>query len=149
MVRSLSSRLLVGLLPGAALIFAGGYALAADSPAAKSDSKDCLIMTGDLPVPPMPPVPGHGRMVFMNQVGTQAGPIGIPFGGPARDKNLSSDDAKRIVDGQLAFSGNKRLKAGKVTTEKESLIVEVLTIDGSLVDRIAVDPKTGASHPGA
>jgi Spy/CpxP family protein refolding chaperone len=86
----------------------------------------------------------------------QAGPVlpplpPIPDIGPAMtirfkdiDKQLSPDDARRIVDGAIAFKGNKRLKVGKVEADGNDWAkVEIRTIDDSLVDTVRVNRKTG------
>ncbi len=61
-----------------------------------------------------------------------------------RDRDLSVDDVKKIIEGRLARRGNDRLKVGKVEAKDEkTIIAEILTVDDSLVDRIEFDRKTG------
>lgn len=61
------------------------------------------------------------------------------------DKNLSSDDVRKILDGRFAWMGHKRLQVGEINkSETGVLVAEVNTVDGSLVMRMEVDPKTGA-----
>ncbi len=63
----------------------------------------------------------------------------------ARDRDLSVDDVRKIVEGRLARRGNDRLKVGKVEAKDETTIIaEIVTIDDSLVKRIEFDRKTGA-----
>jgi hypothetical protein len=50
-----------------------------------------------------------------------------------------------MLEGALAWHGNPRLELGEVTEQDEDTIVaEILTVDGSLVQRLAVDRVTGA-----
>jgi hypothetical protein len=82
------------------------------------------------PVPPLPPIPDLGAIstTRLNDV----------------DKQLSIDDARRIVDGAIAFRGNKRLKVGKAEADGDEWArVEVRTVDDSLVDTVRVNRKTG------
>jgi hypothetical protein len=46
--------------------------------------------------------------------------------------------------GRLAWRGNKRLKLGKVeATGDRTIVVEVVTVDNSLVSRMHVDRESG------
>jgi hypothetical protein len=64
------------------------------------------------------------------------------------DKNLSVDDARAIVAGQLAASGNKHLRVGKVAElDKDTLAVDVVTADNSLVQQVRIDRHTAAFRP--
>jgi hypothetical protein len=54
---------------------------------------------------------------------------------------LSADQAKAMVGQQI--SGNPNLKAGKVTEKDGAYEVQVVTKDGSLVDKILVNKQTG------
>jgi hypothetical protein len=100
--------------------------------------------------------PGHGYgpcgAAFEDGIG--AGPMGRMGrhggwgGGPAIDRQLTADDARAIVAGRLAMSGNKRLKVGEVK-EKDAATVtaEIVTVDNSLVRRVEIDRKTGRFTP--
>ncbi len=68
--------------------------------------------------------------------GSQAGP---PVAKPGQP--LSADQAKALVDQQI--SGNPNLKAGKVTEKDGAYEVDIVTKDGSLVDKIQVNKQTG------
>lgn len=82
-------------------------------------------------LPPLPPIPDLGR------------PTTVRF--HSIDKQLSPDDARRIVDGAIAYKGNKRLKVGKAEADGDEWAkVEIRTVDDSLVDTIRVNRKTGA-----
>ena len=64
------------------------------------------------------------------------------------DRNLGVDDVKGIVESRLAMHGNDRLKVGKVeATGENTIVVEIVTVDDSLVHKIEFDRKTGAHHP--
>lgn len=61
---------------------------------------------------------------------------------PQRD--LSADDVKRAMERQLAWQGNPHLKLGKVEEKDgDTIVAEVVTQDGSLVERYEVDRHTG------
>lgn len=72
---------------------------------------------------------GQGGMV-----GPQA-PVAKP-GQP-----LSADQAKSLVEQHI--SGNPNLKAGKVTEKDGNYEVDIVTKDGSLVDKVQVNKQTG------
>ena len=76
------------------------------------------------------------------------GMMGQGYMTPNPDKNLSAEDVRKILDGHLAFMGNKRLKVGDVTEQKDgTFLAEIDTVDDSLVRRLRVDPKTGLMQP--
>ena len=81
---------------------------------------------------------GHG---FWGQ-----GSLGPRHGWPipaARD--LTADDVRERLDRQLAWLGNPRLKLGTVSeTDEDKIIAEIVTQDGSLVQRLEVDRHSGA-----
>jgi hypothetical protein len=59
-------------------------------------------------------------------------------------KTLTQENAVSIVQGYLKGSGNPNLKIGKVEKKEDgNYLVEILTKEGSLVDKIVVDRKTG------
>jgi hypothetical protein len=68
--------------------------------------------------------------------GSQTGP---PVAKPGQP--LSADQAKAMVEQQI--SGNPNLKAGKVTEKDGAYEVDIVTKDGSLVDKIQVNKQTG------
>jgi hypothetical protein len=60
------------------------------------------------------------------------------------DRDLSVDDVKAILEHRLSHQGNARLRAGKVEAKDgDTVVAEVETVDGSLVDRFEVDVHTG------
>jgi hypothetical protein len=63
--------------------------------------------------------------------------------GPPAD-GITVERARTMLEGALAWHGNPRLKLGTVEEENESTIVaEILTVDDSLVQRLAIDRATG------
>lgn len=90
--------------------------------------------------------PGTGGPGMMG-LGMMSGGLG-PCGGMAGDRDLSADQVKDILEGQLAWLGNKRLKVGKVEKkDDDSYLAEIVTVDDSLVQTLAIDRKTGAMRP--
>jgi hypothetical protein len=64
------------------------------------------------------------------------------------DKDLSPEQVRDILEGQIAWTGNKRLKVGGVEQkDDETYIAEIVTVDDSLVQRLEVNRSTGAARP--
>jgi hypothetical protein len=81
------------------------------------------------------PGPGYGMGPGMMQG------YGTPGG---FSKDLSTDDVRTVLERQLAMTGNKRLKVGDVKEKDNNTIVaDIVTADGSLVDRVAVNRHNG------
>ncbi len=97
---------------------------------------------------------GHGMMGFSHGKGHAPGMMGRAgttgcgpgaMGGSSVDKELSVEDVTKILEGRLAWRGNDRLKVGKVEEKDEkTIIAEIVTVDDSLVKRLAFDRRTGA-----
>lgn len=61
-----------------------------------------------------------------------------------REKPLSNDEARRVVDGRLALGGLSRLKAGSAKdADKDAVEIDVVTEKGDLVYRLKVNRTTG------
>lgn len=59
----------------------------------------------------------------------------------------SEDDVKALLGKHLEWMGNERLKIGAVEkTGDDTWVAEIVTLDGSLVDKIEVNGKTGFTH---
>lgn len=93
----------------------------------------------------------HGRMggPAMMGYGHQAG-----FGGPCLqeqatlNKALTTIDVTKWVERHLDRQGNDRLKAGPVTEKgADTIVADVVTVDGSLVWRFEFDRATGRMSP--
>ena len=85
--------------------------------------------------------PGYGMMGY----GMMPGPGMMGFVGPSRQgADLSTDDVRTTLERWLAWQGNSRLKVGDVKEESADVIVaDLVTQEGSLVDRFKVDRHTG------
>jgi hypothetical protein len=64
---------------------------------------------------------------------------GAPVAKPGQ--MLSADQAKALVEQHIG--SNPNLKAGKVTEKDGNYEVDIVTKDGSLVDKIQVNKQTG------
>jgi hypothetical protein len=60
-----------------------------------------------------------------------------------REKPLTEDDAKKMVENYLINIRNPNLKLGKVTAKGAYYEADIVTKDNSLVDKILVDKYTG------
>lgn len=56
---------------------------------------------------------------------------------------LTVDGAKAMVEGRLAFMRNPNLKMGGIADRGDSFEAEILTRDGSLVDKLVIQKDTG------
>ena len=56
---------------------------------------------------------------------------------------LTLDDAKAMVEGRLAFMRNPNLKLGNITDQGAGFEAEILTQDGSLVDKLVIHKGMG------
>lgn len=92
--------------------------------------------------------PGYGRGPGMHHWGMGPGygmRPGYGYGQPYRQlrEPLGKDDAKALVEDYLKFSRNPNLKVGEIEDKGQAFEVEILTKDGSLVDKLAVNKETG------
>lgn len=69
--------------------------------------------------------------------------MGYQMGQQDMRKNVDENDARKMVQNYLESTGNPNLKLGKIQDKGESFEAEIQTKDGSLVDNILVDKKTG------
>jgi hypothetical protein len=66
----------------------------------------------------------------------------------ALPQDLSVENVRHMLEHQLAWQGNPNLKLGKVEEQDEDTIVaEIVTQDGSVVQRLHVDRHTGMMQP--
>ena len=93
---------------------------------------------------------GHGQHMGQGMMGPRyhMGPgqgMGPGYGmHQALPRDLTTDDVRHMLGHQLEWQGNPNLKLGKVEEKDEDTIVaEIVTNDGSLVDRFEVDRHTG------
>jgi hypothetical protein len=81
----------------------------------------------------------------------------LNLGLPARDvsdlgavygpSGPTAKSVRLILEYRLMVSGNPRLRVGPVSETDSQVRADVVTTDGSLVERYAVDKKTGAWSP--
>jgi hypothetical protein len=77
--------------------------------------------------------------------------------GPGRFRNLElegvdgevdrQEEATLIVSTFLERRGNPNLKVGKVTESGRDFVVEIVTQDGSLANKVYIEKKTGKIIP--
>jgi hypothetical protein len=56
---------------------------------------------------------------------------------------LGKEDARDLVEDMLRRSRNPNLKLGGVEDKEQYFVVDILTKDGSLVDKMQIDKETG------
>ena len=95
-----------------------------------------------------PGMMGPGMMPMMQQMHRDTkgqGMMGPGHGSrvvPQQD--LSSDDVRHFLEHHLAMQGNPRLKVGEINEKDDDTVVaDIVTTDGALVDRFEVDRHTG------
>jgi hypothetical protein len=59
------------------------------------------------------------------------------------DEPLKKDEAKQQVEEMLDRSRNPNLKTGNIEEKERFFVVEIVTQDGSLADKMEVDKETG------
>jgi hypothetical protein len=65
-----------------------------------------------------------------------------------RNLNLTTETVKAYFERWLAWQGNPRLKLGEVKDEDANTItVDIVTIDDSLVQRFAINRHDGSMQP--
>ena len=61
-----------------------------------------------------------------------------------QDLNLTTEEARTLVQARLIMRGNDRLKVGKVSEKDESTyLVQIVTVDDSLVREMEIDRNSG------
>jgi hypothetical protein len=72
---------------------------------------------------------------------------GYGYGSDLRSRQggqaLGEQDVRSMLGDYLSSTGNPNLKLGAINEKESAFEAEILTKDGSLVDRIAVDKTTG------
>jgi hypothetical protein len=81
---------------------------------------------------------GHGMMGPGWGYGPQYGPR---YQQP--QEPLNEKDAREMVENYLRSTRNPNLKLGKITDKDRYFEADILTNDGSLADKIAIDKTTG------
>ncbi len=63
-------------------------------------------------------------------------------------QDLSADDVKHMMEHRLTWQGNPNLKLGKVEEkDADTIVAEIVTGDGSVVQRFQVNRHTGWMQP--
>lgn len=89
--------------------------------------------------------PGFGRHMMGGRYGM--GPMAMMMAGPDAG-TWTESRVKEVSEGMIAMMGNDNLKVGTITTTTDGLItVEILTKDGSLVNKLAFSPEGGRPTP--
>jgi hypothetical protein len=96
-----------------------------------------MMRQGPAPGTMMGQDPASGRMM-------RRGPMGWDAGVVTPIQHLSTDDVRHYFEHRLEGIGNDRLKVGEVTqADDDTITVDIVTVDNSLVDRLEVDPHSG------
>ncbi|KJS39342.1 MAG: hypothetical protein VR70_08230 [Rhodospirillaceae bacterium BRH_c57] len=87
-----------------------------------------------------------GMMGMMHGGQASPGVAGCPLmtGG---DLALNVEKARSLVAAHVVMMGNDRLRVGSVQAQGDDFVAEIETVDGSLVNRLTIDGKTGAMRP--
>ncbi len=76
------------------------------------------------------------------------GAFGWGWNGSRADLNLSTDAVRTYFERSIAWQGNPRLKVGDVTErDADTIVADIVTVDNSLVERFAVDRRSGLYRP--
>jgi hypothetical protein len=89
--------------------------------------------------------PGHGRGPGWKGREPRQGERGP--GSNRLEIPLQEDVARVVVENYLQSTRNSNLKLGKITEQGDAFEAEIVTKDGSLVDKLLVDKSTGLIHP--
>lgn len=72
----------------------------------------------------------------------RSGLMGLVY--PAEDRNLSTDDVRKIAEAFLLWHGNRSWKVVDVgQTPDKAVAFAFATTEGSVIARFTMDPKTG------
>ncbi len=124
---------------GLALLLGVGAGIALPAKeAAAQQAQGHMSMMGQGQMPMM----GHGMMGHgmggHKKMAPGMGPRVVPI------KHLSTDEVRHFLEHRLDGQGYKRLKVGPVEEKDNGTIVaEIVTAEGSLVQRLEVDQHTG------
>jgi len=102
---------------------------------------------GGYPMGPGMMGPRYGRQgMGPDMMGPDYGrPYGYPNDrrDPRYQEPLEKEDAQKVVEDMLRQSRNPNLKPGDVEEKDRYFVVDILTNDGSLVDKMQIDKETG------
>jgi len=105
-------------------------------------AQDKMLMAGMMMCPMMQMMMG-GR-AGMAMPGTMTGP-GILYGMPhSTPEEMTVDSVRTLLERDLMQHGNPRLKLGEIVTAADgSITAEIITVDGSLVQKLAFNRYPG------
>ena len=105
-------------------------------------------MTGQTPMSGMMMCPmmrmmmsGQAEMGMPGMMGGQGILLGTPLGVP---EEMTEDRVRALLEQQLTSLGNPRLRLGEIGTARDgSITAEIVTVDGSLVQKLAFNRYPG------
>lgn len=108
-------------------------------------------MTGQMPMAGMMMCPmmrmmmsGQAGMGMPGMMGGQGILLGTPLGAP---DEITEDRVRALLGQQLTSLGNPRLKLGEIGTATDgSITAEIVTVDGSLVQKLAFNRYPGLAR---
>jgi len=90
----------------------------------------------------------HGQMMGMGSANHMGKHMGYGKGfNMDRELDLTAADVKTLIEARMIMHGNDRLKVGKVSQkDDQTYLVDIVTVDDSLVRQIEVDKNNGLRH---
>jgi len=89
--------------------------------------------------------PGYGRGPGLMGRAPEQGETGQRSG--RLETPLNKEGARAVVENYLLSTRNPNLKLGKITEQDNAFEAEIVTKDGSLVDKLLIEKSTGWMHP--
>ena len=86
----------------------------------------------------------QGSMMGSGMMGGASGMTALFGSRVVPTLNLSVEDVRGYLTGQLDRLGNKRLKIGNISADGGFVTADIATVDNSLVQRLKVNRSTGA-----
>ena len=92
----------------------------------------------------------RGKRMSRNRRGDGFSSLALALGTRNRELDLTVDQARTLAESRLILAGNDRLKVGSVEAiDDETIAVEIVTVDDSLVVRREIDRDSGRVRRGA
>ncbi|HHO76345.1 MAG TPA: hypothetical protein ENN05_07935 [Deltaproteobacteria bacterium] len=79
--------------------------------------------------------------------GTGLGMMGSRYGAYGSGEPLTEDQTRVLMERSIGSTRNPNIMLGKLTDKKDYFEAEIVTKDGSLVDKVLVDKRTGWIRP--
>ena len=88
----------------------------------------------------------HPGMMGQGMMGQGMMHPGMIYGMPGRyEQEIAPEQVREMLQRRLDWHGNPRLKLGEIKpTEHGEILADIVTREGSLVQRLAIDRRTGA-----